>query len=192
MSWVEHTSGHHWRVRYRRHDGTIASECGFTSKRTAQNRAQEINVEQRHDTYDHTRARSTLNTWLSRWWTTLDLDEVTLDNYRYLVERHIRPRFGANSLGDIVASDVSQWSTDLHAAGYEHSTVEGIIGLLSRILADAVDDGLLPANPVHRHHRRGKRAFRIPTKCSGPPPRKSYAAHSKPNNSAIAPARSSS
>jgi integrase len=25
-----------------------------------------------------------------------------------------------------------------------------------------VEDGLLPANPVHRHHRRGKRAFRIP------------------------------
>jgi hypothetical protein len=122
----------------------------------------------------------------------LDFDEVTLDNYRYLVVRHIRPRFGANSLGDIVASDVSQWSTDLHAAGYEHSTVEGIVGLLSRILADAVEDGLLRANPVHRHQRRGRRAFRIPTKYSGQRQRKSSAAHSKPSNCATGPARSSS
>jgi integrase len=163
MSWVEQTSGNHWRVRYRREDGSIASECGFTSQKTAQSRAQEIDVDRRRDTfYDRTRGHITLNTWLPRWWTTLDLDEVTLDNYHYLVDRHIGPRFGTDPLHDILASDVNQWSTDLHAAGYEHSTVEGIIGLLSRILADAVDDGLLPANPVHRHHRRGKRAFRIP------------------------------
>lgn len=163
MSWIEHTSGQHWRVRYRRDDGAIASECGFTNQKTAQNRAQEINVDRRRDTfYDRTRGRITLNTWLLRWWTTLDLDDVTLDNYRCLVERHIGPRFGIRPVGDIIASDVKQWSSELHAAGYEHSTVEGIIGLLSRILADAVEDGLLPVNPVYRHHRRGKRAFRIP------------------------------
>lgn len=163
MSWVEHTSGNHWRARYRREDGSIASECGFISQETAQNRAQEIDADRRRNTfYDRTRGRISLNTWLPRWWTTLDLDEVTLDNYHYLVDRHISPRFGIDPLDDILASDVNQWSTDLHAAGYEHSTVEGIVGLLSRILGDAVEDGLLSTNPVHRHHRRGKRAFRIP------------------------------
>jgi hypothetical protein len=44
----------------------------------------------------------------------------------------------------------------------EHSTVEGIVSLLGRILGDAVEDDLLPANPVHHHRNRGKRAFRIP------------------------------
>lgn len=160
MSWVEHTSGNHWRVRYRREDGSTASECGFTNPTNAHDRAQEIDVARRRDDfYDRNRGAVTLNTWLPRWWTTLDLDKVTLDNYHYLVDKHISPRFGTNPLLDIHASDVSQWSADLHAAGYEHSTVEGIIGLLGRILADAVEDSLLPANPVHR---RSKRAFRIP------------------------------
>jgi integrase len=163
MAWIEHTSGHRWRVRFRREDGSVASECGFTSQTTARNRAHEIDVDRRRDAfYEHTRGRVTLNTWLPRWWTTLNLDEVTLHNYQCLVNKHINPRFGTHPLHNILTSDVNQWSTDLHDAGYEHSTVEGIVGLLSRILADAVDDGLLRTNPVHRHHRRGKRAFRIP------------------------------
>lgn len=105
--------------------------------------------------------RLTVNEWLPRWWTTLNLDEVTVDNYRCIVGKHIAPRFGAVALAELRPSGISQWSIDLHAAGYRHSTVEGIVGLFSRILADAVEDGLLPANPVHHHGRRGKRAFRI-------------------------------
>lgn len=161
MSWVEHTSGHHWRVRYRRADRTVASECGFTTPKTAHQRAREIDVDQHRNTfYDRTREHITLTEWLPRWWPTLNLDEVTIDNYHYLVDKHIAPRFGTHPLLDIQASDVTTWSTELHA-GHEHSTVEGILGLLGRILADAVDDGLLPANPVHHHRNRGKRAFRI-------------------------------
>jgi integrase len=102
-----------------------------------------------------------VNGWLPRWWTTLDVDEVTLDNYRCIVGKHITPRFGAIPLADLHSRDIKQWSTDLHAAGYEHSTVEGIVGLFRRILGDAVEDGLLPTNPVHYHGRRGKRAFRV-------------------------------
>jgi integrase len=163
MSWIEHTSGRHWRVRYRREDGTVASEGGFTSPNTARNRAREIEVDRhRHTFYDRSRGRISVNDWLPRWWTTLSVDDVTPDNYRYLIDKHITPRFGTIALGDLRSSDLSQWSADLHAAGYEHSTVEGITGLFSRILGDAVEDGLLPANPMHRHRNRGKRAFRIP------------------------------
>ncbi|MEU5852665.1 tyrosine-type recombinase/integrase [Saccharopolyspora shandongensis] len=162
MSWVEHTSGQHWRVRYRRKDGSVASECGFTSQKAAQNRAREIDVDQRRNTfYDQTRGRIILSGWLPHWWTTLNVDEVTLDNYHYLVGKHITPRFGTTPLIDIHTSDINQWSTDLHADSYEHSTVEGIVSLFSRILAYAVEDELLPANPVRHHHNRGKRAFRI-------------------------------
>ncbi len=92
MSWVDHTSGQ-----------TLA-----TNQKAARSRAQEIDVDRRRDTfYDRASGRVTLQTWLPRWWTTLDLDEVTLDNYRYLVDRHIAPRFGACALNDILASDIS-------------------------------------------------------------------------------------
>jgi len=71
VAWVEHTSGEHWRVRYRRSNGTIASEGGFTSRTAAQNRAQEIEVDQhRHVFYDPGRADTPLTEWLTRWWPT--------------------------------------------------------------------------------------------------------------------------
>jgi integrase len=160
MAWVEHTSGQHWRVRYR-HDGTVASECGFSTWDAADDRAREITTDHRA-VPAHPRGVITVDAWLPRWWTTLDLDEVTIGNYQCLVDKHIAPRFGHRPLDNILTSDITTWSRELHAAGYEHSTVEGIIGLFSRILGDAVEDGLLPTNPVHRHKNRGKRAFRIP------------------------------
>lgn len=162
MPWVEHTSGQNWRVRYRRIDGTVASEGGFTSAKSARARAHEIEADQHRNTfYDRSRGRVTLDTWLPRWQATLNIDEVTVENYLYLIGTHILPRFGTWPLGDIHASDIGQCSTDLHT-GHEHSTVEGVVSLLGRILGDAVEDGLLPASPVHHHHNRGKRAFRIP------------------------------
>jgi integrase len=162
MAWVEHTSGQHWRVRYRRADGTITSEGGFTTPTTAHARAQAIEVDQHRGTfYDPTRGHTTVNEWLPRWWTTLTLDETTLENYHYLVTTHITPRFGHIQLGELRASDITTWSADLHTAGYQHSTIVGIVSLFRRILGDAVEDGLILANPIHPHRNRGTRAFRI-------------------------------
>jgi hypothetical protein len=45
MAWTERTSGEHWRVRYRRGDGTVVSEGGFTTLKAARNRAREIEVD---------------------------------------------------------------------------------------------------------------------------------------------------
>lgn len=51
MAWTERTSGEHWRVRYRRSDGSIGSEGGFTTVKAARSRAQEIDVDQRRRTF---------------------------------------------------------------------------------------------------------------------------------------------
>jgi len=162
VAWVERTSGEHWRVRYRRGDGSVTSDGGYTTLRSAENRAREIEVDQRrHSYHDPALAQMTLAEWLPNWWLTLDVDELTLENYKYLVTKHIWPRFAHQALGRIHSSEISQWSTELHAHGYEHTTVQGILGLLGRILGDAVDDGLIAANPVHHHRNRGKRARRI-------------------------------
>jgi integrase len=162
MAWTERTSSKHWRVRCRRSDGSVMSEGGFPSRKAAQNRAREIEVDQRrHAHHDPALAQLTLDEWLPRWWPTLDIDELTAENYQYLVTKHIGPRFAHLALGDIHSSDINRWSAELYACGYEHSTVQGIIGLLGRILSDAVDDGLIPANPVHHHRNRGKRARHI-------------------------------
>lgn len=190
MSWVEHTSGQNWRVRYRRIDGTVASEGGFTSAKCARARAHEIEADQHRNTfYDRSRGRITLNTWLPRWQATLNLDEVTIENYQYLIGTHIRPRFGAWSLGDIHASDIGQWSTDLHA-GHEHSTVEGVVSLLGRILGDAVETASYPPARSTTITTAANAPSASPTKCCGPQPKKSYAAPTKPNNYTTAAAPS--
>jgi integrase len=164
MAWTERTSGEHWRVRYRTSNCAIASEGGYISRKAAQARAKEIEVDQRrHTFYDPALAETTLEEWLTRWWPTLDVNEITVENYQYLVTKHLRPRFGHAALGEIHSSDINQWSVDLHACGYEHTTVLGVISLLGRILTDAVDDGLIPTNPVRHHRNRGKRARRIPS-----------------------------
>lgn len=163
MAWTERTSGEHRRVRYRRSSGgSVASEGGFSTLTAAQNRAREIEVDQRRHKFDDPAlAQMTLGEWLRAWCPTLDVDDLTVENYQYLVAKHIGRHFAHVALGDIHSSDISQWSAELHARGYQHTTVHGIIGLLGRILGDAVDDGLIPANPVHHHRYRGKRAFRV-------------------------------
>ncbi|OLF04778.1 hypothetical protein BLA60_39275 [Actinophytocola xinjiangensis] len=161
VAWIERTSGEHWRVRYRS-NGSVTSEGGFTSVTAAQHRAREIEVGLRHRAFrDPAPARTTLDDWLTRWWHTLSVDDLTVENYAYLIGKHIRPRFGHTTLGDIRSSDIQRWAADLYACGYQHTTVHGLLSLLGRILGDAVDDELIPANPVRHHRNRGKRAHHI-------------------------------
>lgn len=161
MAWIERTNGEHWRVRYRSND-SVRSEGGFTSPTAAENRAHEIEVDRRRHTFrDPVLARTTLDDWLARWWPTLAVDDLTIENCTYLTRKHISPRFGHNPLGGIHSSNIQQWAADLHACGYQHTTVHGLLSLLGRILGEAVDDNLIPANPVHHHRNRGRRAHHI-------------------------------
>jgi hypothetical protein len=110
MAWTERTSGEHWRVRYRRGDGSVASEGGFTTLKAAQNRAREIEVNQRrHAHYDPALAQMAFGDWLPRWWPTLTVEELTLENYQYLIAKHIVPRFARTALGEIHSNEVNQW-----------------------------------------------------------------------------------
>jgi integrase len=59
-------------------------------------------------------------------------------------------------LGDITALDVTTWLKDLRKR-YAASTVAGILTVFSMMLDDAVDQRLIPTNPVHR--RRGRDHF---------------------------------
>ena len=78
-----------------------------------------------------------------------------------MLRRHVLLRWGTTPLNAITALGVNKWITDLHALGYANSTTAGIVKLLSMILTDAADEGLIPANPVHRRRRRGRRSHRI-------------------------------
>jgi integrase len=87
----------------------------------------------------------------------------TEENYCSYLRNHILPRWGYTALGDITALDVTAWLKDLrkHLAP---STVAGIRTLFSMMLDDAVDQRLIPVNPVHRRRRRGRRRDHAPSR----------------------------
>jgi integrase len=98
---------------------------------------------------------------MKRWFPTLDLDQRTLENYDSYLRCHILPRFGATPMGTITTLDIKLWTKDATEDGYARATITGWVNLLSMILTDAVDQRLIPANPIHKRRRRGRRSRRI-------------------------------
>jgi integrase len=56
---------------------------------------------------------------------------------------------------------VNKWISDLRQLGYANTTVATIVKVFSMILTDAADEHLIPANPIRRYRRRGRRSHRI-------------------------------
>ncbi|MDU0293962.1 tyrosine-type recombinase/integrase [Saccharothrix longispora] len=155
MAWSE-KRGKTWRVRYDKDDGTLGSVTGFATKTAADAYADTLETDQRRGNWiDPAAGRITVAEWAGDWLDALDLARATETQYRSLVANHVLPRWGETSLGDITGLAVAAWRKKL-AADYAPSTVVTIVKVLSMMLADAVDDRLIPANPI-RPRRRGKR-----------------------------------
>ena len=75
----------------------------------------------------------------------VDLAERTVELYRWLLRRHIRPTFGATPLGSISPPAVRVWHSDI--ARKHPATAAKAYRLLSSILRTAVADEILPKNP---------------------------------------------
>ncbi|HET6214794.1 MAG TPA: site-specific integrase, partial [Micromonosporaceae bacterium] len=93
---------------------------------------------------------------------TLDVDVRTEENYRAHLRNHILPRWQATPLGGISALAVTTWRKQLRNR-LAAATVAGITTVFSMMLDDAVDERLIPANPVHRRRRRGRRRDHAPS-----------------------------
>lgn len=119
MAWTEKTGPDSWRVRYRRADGTTGSVCGFRSKKTAEDYANDLECDQRRGTWlDPSGFRTTVAEWVTRWFPALDLDVRTLENYDSYLRCHILPRFGTMPLGNITTLDIRMWTKQAAEAGY--------------------------------------------------------------------------
>lgn len=157
MAWIEKGNRKYWRVRFCE-NGKVRSIPGFRTLREALECQSKVENRWRPEQAD---AVVTLGAWAAEWFDVLDVDERTEQGYRSLYRCHIGPRWGGAGLGDISSSGVEAWSKELRRAGYAVATVRGIRGLLSEMMADAADDGLIGANPV-RHRQRGRRVVGKP------------------------------
>jgi len=87
------------------------------------------------------------------------LKPSTIESYQSILECRLRPRFGSVAVDRITRDAVKDYLAEL-VAGDELSrnTVRNILATFRAMLGQAVEDGLIPANPVQRLGRQTRGA----------------------------------
>jgi integrase len=152
----ETKQGKRYRVRYRNPDNRQTDKRGFVTKREAQRFANTVEVAKLRGEYvNPADARRTLDPIGQAW---LDRQKGHLKPSGYAVMEtawrvRVQPRWGHVALGDVKPTAVQAWLAEL-SQGTEDTKAIGAAAIkrahhvLSRILADAVRDNLIPKNPA--------------------------------------------
>jgi integrase len=85
-----------------------------------------------------------------------DLHPSTWLHDESTIRRHLLPAFGALSLREVDVTRVTEFRRQLVAIGLSGKSITNLIGTLHKAMSDAVEEGLLAANPVLRI-RTGRR-----------------------------------
>jgi integrase len=158
MPWVERSGTRSWRVRFPKADGTLGSDSGFLTKRAASEHAADMEAQQRRGTFrDPIGGRTLFATWADRWIQAVDVDVRTEESYRSKLRNHLLPRWHNTPLMEFTNTAVVVWAKHLRERGMADVSVSDITKLLSLMLSDAVDEGLIAANPVRLRHRGRRR-----------------------------------
>jgi Phage integrase central domain len=89
--------------------------------------------------------------WVGEWQqTTHNVRPTTAVRDRMLLDRYLLPRFGALPLASIGHRDVRAWVAELTAKGLAPATVHKCYQVLSKILAAAVEGGMIPRSPCRQ------------------------------------------
>src|SRR6266545_3763127 len=78
------------------------------------------------------------------------LSPSTFEGYRLNLRRHVLPRLGARAFSSLRTADVDWLIVELEAEGKAPGTVRNVIVPFRKMLADAVRQGLILANPAAR------------------------------------------
>jgi integrase len=152
----ETKQGKRYRVRYRTPDNRQTDKRGFRTKRDAERFANTVEVAKLRGEYvNPADARASLDGLGQAW---LERQKGHLKPSGYAVMEttwrvRVQPRWGRVALGNIKPTAVQSWMTEL-GQGTEDvkaigaASVKRAHHVLSRILADAVRDNLIPKNPA--------------------------------------------
>jgi len=83
-------------------------------------------------------------------WARTRLSPATFVCYRCNLRNHVLPRLGDRALASLRTVDVDQLVAELEAEGKAPGTIRNVVVPLRRMLADALRQGLLLANPAAR------------------------------------------
>ncbi|MEV0830949.1 MULTISPECIES: hypothetical protein [Streptosporangiaceae] len=150
-----------WRARWKLPSGKLDGMSGFLTQKAARNYANDQEAKIRAGNYVDPRAGQILvNTWIDTWFRSLDLEESTLENYRFLLETCVRPFFAERTLASLSAEEINEWERDLvKVYDYSKATAKAARSRLGTALAAAVPSRI-PTNPAARPRASGKRADR--------------------------------
>lgn len=144
----ETTSGAtRYRVRYRTPDRRQTDKRGFRRKADAEAFANQLEVDKRRGAYVAPAAgRVKLGEYARAWLDGKhDLKPSTRDRYQRVLDVHLDKKKDV-ALGDISRAWVRDWVADL-SKEMAATTVHKVVGVLRQVLAMAVEDNRLVANP---------------------------------------------
>jgi integrase len=140
-----------WQARY--WDGLgerIGAPDTFATKAEAQRWLSAAETDMgRGDWQDPRLGKVAFGEWADQWLAikTPHLQDSTADLYRYLLRRHIVPRFGLVPVGRMTTVDVGKWLADLHGTHLSPNTVAKAYCVLKGVMEAAVDAGLIGRSP---------------------------------------------
>ena len=149
--------GTRWRFVYRRTDGTQTTKRGFSSERAARDARRRLIEQVERGEVRHT--KETFGSYWERWLARRRpyLEPGTWTGYEIHGRLRLVPAFGDRPLGELSVDDIRGFVAGL-AEGVEAGeiaakTVNNALVTLVVCLNDAVEDGLLVANPALRVQR---------------------------------------
>jgi integrase len=132
-------------------DGTVFSENGFARLEDADNRAVDVESDQRRRRFvDPRLAQTTIDEWIREWADARRVAEVTWATYDSHIRNHILPQWSGTALGDIGRMAVKGWVNKTLRGKLSDKSAQDILVLFSIILGEAVDEGKVGANPCRK------------------------------------------
>jgi integrase len=161
MGWIRQAPSGRWQARWRDPAG-IERVQTFRLKSQARDFLTSIEDSKLAGAYrDPAAGREAFGHYLERFLASaVDLRPATKALYRTHANRYVLPALGSTPLATIRPADVRAFIADLHGRGVQPPTIQVAHRLLSRVLAQAVTDGIIPANPAAR--ARPPRVIRKP------------------------------
>jgi hypothetical protein len=140
-----------WRARYWGPDGSQHSRS-FARRADAQRWLAEVAHDKNRGHWTNPAlGRVRFAAWVEEWQeTTNNVRPTTALRDRMLLDRYLLPRFGLLPLASIGQRDVRAWVTELAAKGLAPATVHKCYQVLTKILAAAVEGGMLPRSPCRQ------------------------------------------
>jgi integrase len=134
-----------WQARWRPPGARALRGQTFTRRRDAQAFLASVEGSKATGTYrDPAAGRIPLGPYLERFPQTADVRPATRALYEVQARRYVLPVFAESSIGEITPGDVREWLSGLQAGA---RTVQVAHQVLSRVLRQAVADGLIVTNP---------------------------------------------